>query len=57
MNSPRVRTVFEAADIDRVLTRISHEIIEGAKGAQDLVLLGIQSRGVPLANRIGRRIS
>ncbi|MFA7265268.1 MAG: bifunctional pyr operon transcriptional regulator/uracil phosphoribosyltransferase PyrR [Candidatus Nanopelagicales bacterium] len=57
MNSPRVRTVFEAADIDRVLTRISHEIIEGAKGAQDLVLLGIQSRGVPLADRIGRRIS
>jgi len=57
VNSPRVRTVFEAADIDRVLTRISHEIIEGAKGAQDLVLLGIQSRGVPLADRIGRRIS
>lgn len=57
MNSPRVRTVFEAADIDRVLTRISHEIIEGAKGAEDLVLLGIQSRGVPLAHRIGRKIS
>lgn len=57
MNTPRVRTVFEAADIDRVLTRISHEIIEGAKGAHDLVLLGIQSRGVPLANRIGRKIS
>lgn len=57
MNSPRVRTVFEAADIDRVLTRISHEIIEGAKGADDLVLLGIQSRGVPLANRIGTKIS
>lgn len=57
MNSPRVRTVFEAADIDRVLTRISHEIIEGAKGANDLVLLGIQSRGVPLANRIGKKIS
>ncbi len=57
MNSPRVRTVFEAADIDRVLTRISHEIIEGAKGAHDLVLLGIQSRGVPLANRIGKKIS
>lgn len=57
MNSPRVRTVFEAADIDRVLTRISHEIIEGAKGAHDLVLLGIQSRGVPLAQRLGKKIS
>ncbi|HAM20988.1 MAG TPA: bifunctional pyr operon transcriptional regulator/uracil phosphoribosyltransferase PyrR [Actinobacteria bacterium] len=57
MNSPRVRTVFEAEDIDRVLTRISHEIIERAKGAENLVLLGIQSRGVPLARRIGSRIS
>ena len=57
MNSPRIRTVFEAADIDRVLTRIAHEIIEGARGAHDLVLLGIQSRGVPLAERIGRKIS
>ena len=57
MNSPRVRTVFEAEDIDRVLTRISHDIIERAKGAENLVLLGIQSRGVPLARRIGSRIS
>lgn len=53
----RVRTVFEASDIDRVLTRISHEIIEGAKGAENVVLLGIQSRGVPLARRIGHKIS
>lgn len=57
MSSPRVRTVFEAEDIDRVLTRISHEIIERAKGADHLVLLGIQSRGVPLAERIGAKIS
>ncbi len=57
MTSPRVRPVLEAADIDRVLTRISHEIVERARGAQDLVLLGIQTRGVPLAHRIGRKIS
>jgi pyrimidine operon attenuation protein/uracil phosphoribosyltransferase len=57
VNTPRVRTVLEAEDIDRVLTRISHEIVERAKGAQDLVLLGIQTRGVPLADRIGRKIS
>ena len=56
MNSPRFCTVFEAEDIDRVLTRISHEIIERAKGAQSLVLLGIQSV-VPLASRIGKKIS
>lgn len=57
MNSPRVRTVLESSDIDRVLTRISHEIIERAKGADNLVLLGIQTRGVPLAHRIGAKIS
>lgn len=57
MNSPRVRTVLESSDIDRVLTRISHEIIERAKGADSLVLLGIQTRGVPLAQRIGAKIS
>lgn len=51
-----VRTVFESADIDRVLTRISHEIIERAKGAEELVLLGIQTRGVPLAFRIAEKI-
>jgi pyrimidine operon attenuation protein/uracil phosphoribosyltransferase len=57
VNTPRIRTVLEAEDIDRVLTRISHEIVERAKGAQDLVLLGIQTRGVPLAHRIGQKIS
>lgn len=57
MNTPRIRTVLEAEDIDRVLTRISHEIVERAKGAEDLVLLGIQTRGVPLAHRIGQKIS
>ncbi|WP_017415688.1 bifunctional pyr operon transcriptional regulator/uracil phosphoribosyltransferase PyrR [Clostridium tunisiense] len=38
--------------IKRTLTRISHEIIEKNKGVEDLVLVGIKSRGVPLANRI-----
>lgn len=57
MNSPRVRSVLEAVDIDRVLTRIAHEIVERAKGADNLVLLGIQTRGVPLATRIGSKIS
>jgi len=56
VSSGRTRTVLEASDIDRVLTRISHEITERAKGASDLVVLGIQTRGVPLAQRIARRI-
>ena len=51
------RTVLDARDIARALTRISHEILERNKGADDLVLLGIPSRGVPLAERIGARIA
>ncbi|HEY0950853.1 MAG TPA: hypothetical protein VGD85_11665, partial [Nocardioides sp.] len=42
-----VRTVLDERDIGRALTRISHEILERNKGATDLVLLGIPSRGVP----------
>ena len=48
--------VLDAHEISRALTRISHEILEHEKGAGDLVLLGIPSRGVPLARRIGERI-
>jgi pyrimidine operon attenuation protein/uracil phosphoribosyltransferase len=51
------RTVLDDTDIARALTRISHEILERNKGAGDLVLLGIPSRGVPLARRIASRIS
>ncbi|GAB3762830.1 pyrimidine operon attenuation protein/uracil phosphoribosyltransferase [Nocardioides ginsengisegetis] len=51
------RTVLDARDITRALTRISHEILERNKGAGDLVLLGIPSRGVPLAQRIAERIA
>ena len=43
------RTVMDGSDIGRALTRISHEILERNKGGSDLVLLGIPSRGVPLA--------
>ena len=51
------RTVLDARDIGRALTRISHEILERNKGAGDLVLLGIPRRGVPLAHRIASRVS
>ena len=50
------RTVLDASDISRALSRISHEILERNKGADDVVLLGIPSRGVPLAERIAERI-
>ena len=51
------RVVLDGSDIDRALTRISHEILERNKGAGDLVLLGIPSRGVPLAARVAAKIS
>ncbi|ALJ20179.1 bifunctional pyr operon transcriptional regulator/uracil phosphoribosyltransferase PyrR [Microbacterium sp. No. 7] len=47
------RTVLHDADIARALTRISHEILEANKGPDGLVLLGIPTRGVALARRIG----
>jgi len=49
-------TVLEGAEIARALTRISHEIIEANKGAEDLVLVGIPTRGVALAYRIAEAI-
>lgn len=51
------RTLLEASDISRALTRISHEIIEGNKGSEDLVLVGIPTRGTLLAKRIAENIS
>jgi len=47
------RTVLHEADIARALTRIAHEILESNKGPHNLVLLGIPTRGVTLARRIG----
>lgn len=51
------RTVLHEADIARALTRISHEILESNRGADDLVILGIPTRGVILAKRIAASIS
>ena len=49
--------MLDARDISRALTRIAHEILERNKGAEDLLLLGIPSRGVPLARRIAEKIA
>jgi pyrimidine operon attenuation protein/uracil phosphoribosyltransferase len=51
------KTVLEAAEINRALTRIAHEIIERTRGAEQVVLLGIPTRGVPLAERMAARIT
>ncbi|MGW1138083.1 bifunctional pyr operon transcriptional regulator/uracil phosphoribosyltransferase PyrR [Streptomyces zhihengii] len=50
------RPVLEAPDIARALTRIAHEIVERAKGADDVVLLGIPTRGVHLAHRLAGKL-
>src|SRR5213592_2568407 len=50
------RPVLEGPDIARVLTRIAHEIVERAKGADDVVLLGIPTRGVFLAQRLAVKL-
>lgn len=49
---PTGRIVLGPEEIARALRRIAHEILESNKGAQDLVLLGIPSRGVELAQRL-----
>ena len=51
------RPVLDAADVARALTRIAHEVLERNKGADDLVLLGIPTRGVALADRLARRMA
>lgn len=48
--------ILDQAAIRRALTRIAHEILERNKGVEGLVLVGIKTRGVPLANRLQARI-
>jgi pyrimidine operon attenuation protein/uracil phosphoribosyltransferase len=48
--------IMDSEAMDRALTRISHEIIEKNKGTEDIALIGIQRRGVPLSKRIAEKI-
>jgi len=50
-------TVMGPEDIRRALTRISHEIVERNKGTDDLVIVGIRTRGAPLADRVASSIA
>ncbi|WP_250442730.1 bifunctional pyr operon transcriptional regulator/uracil phosphoribosyltransferase PyrR [Actinotalea sp. C106] len=49
--------VLGQPEIARALTRIAHEVLERNKGAADLVLLGIPTRGLPLAQRLAARLA
>ncbi len=53
----QTRVVWDASDIARALTRIAHQILESERGAQGLLVLGIQTRGVPLAHRLAAILS
>lgn len=48
--------VMDADRIGRTLTRIAHEIVERNRGVDDLALVGVRTRGVPLARRIARSL-
>ena len=48
--------IMDTAGIKRVLMRIAHEILEKNKGAEGLALVGLQTRGVPIAQRLAQYI-
>ena len=50
------RTVLSSDDIRRAITRIAHEILEQNRGTEDLLLLGIPTRGIQIATRIAEVI-
>lgn len=54
---PSVKVILASADVQRVVDRIAHQILEKTQGAADTVLLGIPTRGAPLAKRLAARIS
>jgi pyrimidine operon attenuation protein/uracil phosphoribosyltransferase len=49
--------LMSASEIERTLVRLAHEIVEKSNGSEDLTLIGIKRRGVPLAQRLGKLIS
>jgi pyrimidine operon attenuation protein/uracil phosphoribosyltransferase len=50
------KILLTSREIERALARIAHEIVEKNKGAEDVVLVGMRTRGVPLAGRIAEII-
>ena len=48
--------ILDAEKIDRTLSRIAHEIVEKNKSSRNLALVGIRTRGVPLARRLAEKI-
>ena len=57
VNTERETVLLDRDDVDRTLSRIAHEIIEGNPDLDTVALVGIHTRGVPLAQRLRRRIA
>lgn len=55
--SVKKKTILDADAIRRSLVRISHEIVEKNKGVENAVLVGIRTRGVPLAQRLAEQVA
>jgi pyrimidine operon attenuation protein/uracil phosphoribosyltransferase len=49
--------LMSASEVERTLVRLAHEIVEKSNGSEDLALVGIKRRGVPLAERLGKLIA
>lgn len=56
-NIVKKNVIMDSKAIRRALVRIAHEIIEKNKGVEDVVIVGIRTRGVPLAQRIAAEIN
>ena len=59
-DNPGLRTksrLMSASEIERTLVRLAHEIVEKSNGSEDLALVGIKRRGIPLAERLGKLIA
>lgn len=50
------KSIMDEADINRACIRLAHELIERNKGTEDIVFVGIQRRGVPLAKRVAKLV-
>ena len=51
------RQIMNRESMGRAMSRIAHEILERNRGAEDLLLVGIQRRGVPMAQRLSARLA
>jgi pyrimidine operon attenuation protein/uracil phosphoribosyltransferase len=56
MSATERALVMDAADVGRALTRVAHEVVERNKGTDGLVVVGLHTRGVPLARRLAAKL-